>query len=166
GLVLTLEQFGWLQIYDLEKGLWSEQNLTRLTVPAFIVSLNLLAIQIRYARSEAGGYISEEFVKVARAKGASHIRVAKHVLVNSWAPLFSVFLAEFLGTVFLSVIIVEYAFSIPGIGEVILQGFNDRDPGIVLGASYMAVIIGVAGRLLRDVASAVYDPRVWQGGEE
>jgi peptide/nickel transport system permease protein len=59
-----------------------------------------------------------------------------------------------------NVFVIEYVFSIPGIGGLSLVAFQQQDLPVVLGATMVIVFVGIGGNFLQDVAYLVLDPRV------
>ena len=145
---------GWL-------GLRSESDLLRTTLlPAAVLTTTLLAGQIRYTRAQSLEYVDREFVKLVRAKGAGPKRIARHLLRNAAIPLLSLFFADMLGILVVNVFVIEYVFSIPGIGSLGLVAIRGRDLPVILATTMVIVLFGVAGNLLQDVAYRVFDPRI------
>lgn len=158
-LVIGLEQFGIIRVYNTDYGVLHPQNLTRLMVPAALLALSLLGVVSRYARNESLGYLGEEFVKVARAKGAGRLRLAQHVFRNAWLALMTLLFTEFIGLIFLGTIVLEVALQIPGIAAAVFTAFQGPDPALVLSAALVAVVVGVLGTLFQDFARLWIDPR-------
>lgn len=158
-LVIGLEQFGIIRVYNTDYGVFHQANLTRLMVPAGLLALSLLGVVSRYARNESLGYLGEEFVKVARAKGAGRLRLAAHVFRNAWLALMTLLFTEFIGLIFLGTIVLEVALQIPGIAAAVFEAFQAPDPMLVLSAALVAVVTGVLGTLFQDFARLWVDPR-------
>lgn len=163
-LFLVLSDPSILQLYVEDLGLFHPRNLVALLVPCGLLALNLVPIQLRYARTEAGNYRNEEFVKTARAKGASRLRIAVHVFRNAWLPMYSLFFTELLGTLFLGAVVVEAVLDLPGVASAMYNGFLDRDPGLTMVALFVAVLVGVVGRILQDLVAHAYNPQISDAG--
>jgi len=158
--LLLPNHIGWIQVYDRTLGLWHPQNVARLSLPAGIVALNFLAVQVRYTRGETREYLDASFVRTARSKGAGRFRLAVHVFRNAWPSLASLVVGEALGVLLLSTIVVETILEIPGIAVVVYRGFAGGDPMVTFTAVFLVVLLGVLGTLARDVARLLFDPRV------
>ncbi len=159
--LLALERLGWLQaIWDPRYGLWTPQNLPFMAFPMIVVMTNLLTVQIRYTRSISLEYVPAEFVKTLRANGAGARDVARHVLRNAALPLVSLFFAETLTILFITILVVEMVFGLPGFGSLAFQAIKARDPGLILATTMIPIFIGLAGNLIQDIAYAIIDPRV------
>jgi peptide/nickel transport system permease protein len=135
----------------------------KLAVAGVAVATLLLATQLRYTRSESLEQFGTPYVKTARAKGAGRWRVARHAVRNAALTLVSLLFTELLGVLVVTVVIVEAVLGIPGLGAVLYGAADGRDLPLLLGASLVPVVFGVAANLLQDVAYQVLDPRV---GEE
>lgn len=146
--------------YDLGRGTWSVYNLRRLLLPGVLVATGLIAAQARYVRTEVVETKRERFVQLTRAKGAGRLRVARHVLRVALVPLFSLFLAEFLGVLLVTVVVVESVFGIPGFGALTLLAVQERDLPVIIGTTLVVASVGIVGNFLQDVAASVFDPRV------
>ncbi|MEF8800493.1 MAG: ABC transporter permease [Halolamina sp.] len=146
---------------DSRYGLWTLENITGLLLPIPVVTLNLLAVQIRYVRSEALGTLSEDFVKMLRSTGAGPRQVGRAVLRNIAVPLLSVFFTEVLTVLFVTVYIVEVVFNVPGLGLTAYQAIADRDIGLILATTFIPVLVGLFGNLFQDIAFTIIDPRIY-----
>lgn len=140
--------------------LYRTRAMLEVVLPATVLGLGLLAGQFRYARAESQEYVNTEFVKLIRAKGASASRVARHVVRNAALPLFSLFFADLMGVLVVSVFVLEQVFAIQGIGYVGLLAIQDRDVPLVLGVAMVFAFAGIVGNLLQDLAYLALDPRV------
>lgn len=134
--------------------------LIQIFLAAAILSTSLFAGQLRYARAQSLEYIDAEFIKLVRAKGASNGQIARHLLRNAAVPLLSLFFADMLGIVVLNIFVIEYVFSIPGLGGLSLAAIQSRDLPVILGASMVIILFGVVGNFLQDIAHLMLDPRV------
>lgn len=150
GLFILAKGLGW---YDVEVD-------TPLVLPALVLTVNLLAVQLRYARSESVEILQEDFVRTLRATGAGTTAFAKHVLKNGASSLLSLFFSELVGVMFVVVVVVEAVFGIPGFGSLLFNGIQNRDAGIILSTTIFPILLVMFGNLLQDVAYAVIDPRV------
>lgn len=149
---------GWTPRYDPEKRLFSQYNMLRLVIPAASVIVTTTAIQLRHARSEVLAQLREEYVKLARSQGAGNRRLGRYALRNAAATVLSLFVAELLGLILLSVIALESVLQIPGFGELLVAAARDRNPPLVLGATFVTLVVGVSAGLLRDGAVALLTP--------
>ncbi|MGC8624140.1 MAG: ABC transporter permease [Phycisphaerae bacterium] len=142
----------------LPSGGWG--TLQQLILPAFTLAVPFLAYISRLSRASILDVISANFVRTARAKGLSPMKViAGHVLPNA-----SITVLAFLGPATASVLtgsfIVEKIFAIPGLGEVFVNACLDKDIPLILGIVLVYTVLLVLMNLLVDIACAMADPRI------
>lgn len=157
-----LYEFGavWLIDYDLERAALSPHNRKRLLLPAVVLGSGLVAGQARYVRTAVLDRASETYVRALRARGATELDVARHVLKNAFAPLLSRFVSTLLGVLVINVIVVEYVFSIPGFGAITYGAIMDRDLPLIVGVTLVVAAVGIGGAFLKDLVELHVDPRV------
>jgi peptide/nickel transport system permease protein len=135
-------------------------NLRSLIMPAISLALPFAAIMMRNTRSAVLEVISQDYVRVARAKGLSNTRVLlRHVLPNSALPVLTIGgiqLAGFLG----GTVIIEEIFGLPGLGRYIYQAIQNRDYPVVQGVTLVLATMFVLVTMVVDVLYAVVDPRL------
>lgn len=136
------------------------QNLLTMGLPTLILTLNLLAVQVRYARSESAEYVTADFVEIVRAKGGTLRDVARHVVRNVSIPLASLLFTRTLTVLFVSIYVVEFVFRIPGLGSLTLTGIKESDIGVILATLLVPVSVAIVGGFLQDLAYVALDPRV------
>jgi peptide/nickel transport system permease protein len=127
-----------------------------------IVTLALLSIAgfSRYMRSSVLDNISQDYVRTARAKGASPTRVLwRHVLRNALIPIITL-LGLSLPALFAGALITESIFNFPGMGLLFWQAAQQSDYPVELGVVIVTAFATVIGNLLADVGLAAIDPRV------
>ncbi|MFP8956700.1 ABC transporter permease [Natrialbaceae archaeon A-CW3] len=146
-------------VYDTAASPLAPTNLKAYVVPAVVLSLTLFGVQSRYVRSQTAEYADQDFVKLARSKGLRESSVSRHILANAKYPLLSLSFAEVLSIFVLTIYVLEYIFTINGIGYVGYTAIDTRDGQLILGAMLVPVGIGLLGNLLIDLASELYDPR-------
>jgi peptide/nickel transport system permease protein len=146
--------------YDPSRELFAGQNLTALAHPAFVLGMNLFAVQSWAVRAEAIEIVPAEFVKTLRANGAGRGRIARHVARNAAAPVFALVVSEVFVLLIVSTYVVELVFQLPGFAAASFAGFYDRDYGLILAAVVLPTLFALLVNLLKDVVTAYVDPRV------
>ena len=116
-----------------------------------------------FARLTRGGMLevlSQDFIRTARAKGASEMRVVlRHALRGGVLPVVS-FLGPALAGIVTGSFTIETIFHIPGLGRYFIQAALNRDYTLVMGTVILfAALIGLLN-LLADVLLAWLNPRV------
>lgn len=149
-----------VRIYDPLLGPLSLRNLQATVWPASVMGLYLFAVQLRYSGEELREYLSAEFVKTARAKGAGVWRVGRHIFRNAAIPLLTLFFTDMLGMMTVGVFVVEFVTHVPGVGELAMNAVLDQNLALVFSLALLSVLAGVFINFLQDVAYALFDPRV------
>jgi peptide/nickel transport system permease protein len=140
-------------------------NFTALILPIATLALITIALFSRYMRSSVLDNLTEDYVRTARAKGASERRVlVRHVLRNSLIPI-ATLLGLSLPGILAGALITEAVFNYPGMGYLFYQSANNQDYPVLLGFTVVVAVATVVGSLLADVAYAVLDPRVRYVGQ-
>ena len=129
-------------------------------LPALSLSLPLAAVLMRNTRSAVLEVLSQEHVRVARAKGLTERRVlGRHVILNASLPILTVVgiqVASLLG----GTVIIETIFALPGIGRYIYEAIANRDYPVVQGVTLVIATIFVVVSMTVDILYAVLDPRL------
>jgi peptide/nickel transport system permease protein len=133
------------------------QGLKELLLPAISLAVVQAAILARITRSAVLEVLREDFVRTARAKGASQRRTLwGHVLRNALIPVITVMGLQF-AELLAGTIVVENVFYLPGLGRLIFQSISNRDLIVVRNCvMLLAAMVVVAV----DVLYSVIDPRV------
>ena len=135
-------------------------DFSALILPIVTLALVTVALFSRYMRSSVLDNLTEDYVRTARAKGASERRVLmKHVLRNSLIPI-ATLLGLSLPGILAGALITESVFNYPGMGYLFYQSALKQDYPTLLGFTVVVALATVVGSLLADVAYAVLDPRV------
>jgi len=140
--------------------IWSFDNPVRYAWPALVLSLGLAAGLLQHARAESLEYERAAFVKLVRAKGASRLRVARHVVRNAAIPILTLSFVEVLGVLMLNIYIIEGVFNIPGLGTISLFAIENQDLPLIIGSTLVLVFIGIGGNLVQDVLYGYLDPTI------
>jgi peptide/nickel transport system permease protein len=131
-----------------------------LVLPVAVITLVSVAFFSRYMRSSALENLTQDYVRTARAKGASTARVAfRHVLRNALVPVVTL-VGLSLPFIFAGTLISEEIFNYPGTGLLFFNAAVGRDYPVLLGVILVVATATVAGSLLADICYAVLDPRI------
>ena len=131
-----------------------------LVLPVAAYAFVLYALWSRYMRSSVMDNLVQDYVRTARAKGASERRVLwGHVFRNSLLSI-TTLLGLSLPTLVAGAIFVEVVFNYPGMGLAFYQAALNVDYQVLLGFTLLATLATILGNLLADVGYAVLDPRV------
>jgi peptide/nickel transport system permease protein len=164
GMVLFLvvgPAFGWDSTgFELGGGLLTIQNLKRYALPTMVLTTTLTAGQLQYTRSQSVVQLNATFVRLLRAMGVGPRRMVKHILRNAAVPLLTLFFSDLLGIVVVTVYAIEYVFGIPGLGTLSYNAIFQRDLPLLLGTTFVVVLVGVVSNLVQDLVYPLVDPRV------
>jgi peptide/nickel transport system permease protein len=157
GLLLILlfsVKLGWLPSSGLDNGFRS------LVLPAITLGFNYMANIMRTTRSSMLEAIRQDFIRTARAKGASERAVIyDHALGNALMPTITIIGMD-VGTLLGGVVLTETVFSIPGMGRLLVEAINQRDTPCVLGTLVVMAITVAVSNLIVDLIYAYIDPRI------
>jgi peptide/nickel transport system permease protein len=132
-------------------------------LPVVTLTATTVASFSRYMRSSMMDALAEDFIRTARAKGASNRRVLYgHALRNALIPLITL-LGLSLPAIVSGALIVENVFNYPGMGLLTVQSAYNDDIPTVLGTTLVITVATVIGSLLADILYAVADPRIRLG---
>lgn len=136
------------------------QFLRHLTLPAFVMGIDVAAGLLRYLRADLLEQLRQDYVRAARAKGLpERIVLVKHALRNSLVATVTVLGLDVSGLLGGSTII-ETMFAYPGISYLLLQSIYARDFPVVQGVVLMMALMVVVVNYLTDVVYAFLNPRI------
>ena len=131
-----------------------------LLLPALNLALFKISLVMRLTRAGVREVLPQDFVKFARAKGLSPLRVTlMHVLRNTLVPLVTVLGLE-LGSTIAYAVVTETIFAWPGAGKLILDSINTLDRPVVVAYLMVVVLLFVSINLCVDLLYRLLDPRV------
>jgi len=133
---------------------------SHLLLPAMTLTLILLAHVVRQTRSGMISVLKSDYVRTARLKGASEMRViVKHALKNGLLPTITV-LAMDLGYLMGSIVIVEEVFAYPGMGRLIIYSVQNRDIPVLQMTVLTVGLVYTVSNFIADLLYAYLDPRI------
>jgi peptide/nickel transport system permease protein len=158
-LMASVAWFGAIPIYtDPPKGFWNA--LALYSVPAAAVGFRSSALVMRLTRSSMLEVLRQDYIRTARAKGASEQNVNyHHALRNALLPVVTVIGIE---AAFLmgGLIVTETVFNIPGVARFLVEAIRWRDYPIVQNLVMFIAVVAVSINFLIDLLYAVLDPRI------
>lgn len=138
----------------------SPEGLKHLMLPALNLALFNISLIIRLTKAGTQEAMLTDYVKFARAKGLSDVRiVGVHVLKNILIPIITVVALQF-GSVIAFAIVTETIFSWPGMGKLIIDSINTLDRPVVVAYLLIIVAMFVVINLVVDLLYSALDPRV------
>ena len=172
-LLIFAVKTGWFPVGGLTSWNFSEMSscekfidITKhLILPVIVLfTISLSGIQ-RQMRANMLEVLDSDYVKFARAKGLSEIKVLyKHALRNAINPMITLLGFEF-ASLLSGAALTEYVFQYPGLGRLILEAVMKSDINLVMASLMMGTIMLVLGNLLADILLMFTDPRVRGGAD-
>jgi peptide/nickel transport system permease protein len=129
-------------------------------VPALAVGFRSAALVMRITRSSMLEILRQDYIRTARAKGASESAVNyHHALKNAILPVITVIGIE---AAFLvgGLIVTETVFNIPGVARFLVEAIRWRDYPIVQNLVMLIAVVVVVANFTVDMLYAVVDPRI------
>jgi peptide/nickel transport system permease protein len=131
-----------------------------LVLPVATLTIGTVAGWARYMRTSMTDTLVQDYIRTARAKGLSEMRVLfKHAWRNSVLPLITL-LGFFFPTIFGGALVIEEIFNIPGMGLLTYNAAIKRDYPIVMAAVVIGGLLVVIGNLVADLLYGLVDPRI------
>jgi peptide/nickel transport system permease protein len=134
--------------------------LHRIALPVLVLSVTQVATMARITRTAVLEVLSEDYIRTARSMGWSELRVLfRHALKNAALPIVTVVGLSF-GSLLNGTIIVEFIFTIPGLGSLLVNGINSRDYQLVQTLIVFYALFFVSVNFMTDLVYKKLDPRV------
>lgn len=161
-LIVVATQFiGWFPSFGyvpMSDGLY--EWFRHIALPSFALGFALLGLLMRLTRAAVIETLTADHVRTARGKGLGWATVMRrHVLRPSLIPVVTTAGLQFVAAIG-GVVVIEFVFSIPGMGRLILDGIRFRDYALIQGATLFIGIIAIVVSLLVDLSYRLLDPRV------
>jgi peptide/nickel transport system permease protein len=130
-----------------------------LWLPWLTFALMFAAIYMRMVRASVLEALGEDYVRTARAKGASEARIMRHhVLRNALLPVVTM-LGMDIGLALGGAVFVERVFGLPGLGGIALQSLARRDLPVIMGVVLFGTFCVIVLNLIVDLLYTAIDPR-------
>ena len=145
-------------VFDALNGAWDHFN--HLLLPMLVLAITFVAGWSRYMRSSMIEVRKQDYIRTARAKGASIPSVLfRHALRNALIPLITVVAIDF-GAIAGGAAVTESVFAWPGMGQLFFSSLDDRDYPVILAMLILSAVFVIVANLLADILYAVIDPRI------
>lgn len=139
-------------------GFWD--TLKFMVLPVATLTVASIGGHARYMRASMIETLRQDFIRTARAKGASESRVVLgHALRNALIPVVTIVALEF-GSLFSGALITETIFAYPGMGKLIFDSIMSNDFNLALVTLLFATLLTLVGNFAADVAYVALDPRI------
>ncbi len=158
-LMASVSLFGNIPIFNPDPKTFGEL-FTTYCLPAMAVAFRSSALTMRITRSSMLEILRQDYIRTARAKGASEASVNfHHALKNAILPVITVIGIE---AAFLigGLIVTETVFNIPGVARFLVEAIRWRDYPIVQNLVMLIAVVVVFANFTVDMLYAVFDPRI------
>ena len=157
GQVVFSKLWHWVPISGFETG-WG--GIKFIILPVLLGVFAGLGAGVRWYRSIFLEQINQDYVRTARAKGLSELKVLfGHVLRNGMLPILTGVVVV-IPTLFMGSLIMESFFGIPGLGSYTIDAINSQDFAIVKAMVFLGAVLYIIGLILTDISYTLFDPRV------
>ena len=157
GQILLSKMWHWVPISGYSSG-W--EGIKFIILPVLIGVFSGIGSGVRWYRSIFLEQINQDYVRTARAKGLSELRVLfGHVLKNGMLPILTGIVVV-IPSLFMGSLIMESFFGIPGLGSYTIDAINSQDFAIVKAMVFLGSVLYIVGLILTDISYVLFDPRV------
>ena len=153
---------GFRGVDPLEVSSWTyfKDVVWHLVLPVTCLTYGALAVLSRYARTGLLDVIRSDYIRTARAKGLSEfVVIVKHAVRNGMIPILTL-LGTTLPVLIGGSIIIEFIFTIDGMGKLMITAITLRDYNVIMGVLLISSVLTLFGILLSDISYALVDPRI------
>ncbi|MEE8400443.1 MAG: ABC transporter permease [Desulfobacterales bacterium] len=143
---------------------WGTDAIKFLLLPIIVGVVGGIGSGSRWYRTIFLEEINSDYVRTARAKGLSELKVLfKHVLKNAMVPILTG-VVVLIPLLFMGSLITEAFFGIPGLGSFTIDAINHQDFAIVRAMVFLGSVLYIIGLILTDISYTLVDPRIRMEG--
>lgn len=160
-LIVVFAQSGLFpSMSDVQPGLGFGEKLYRAFLPALTLTLVVTAHMMRMTRAAIINLMASPYIEMARLKGISPRRIiTHHALPNALAPIINV-VALNMAYLITGVVVVEFVFVYPGLGQLLVDSVSKRDVTVVQASSLIFASVYILLNLAADVLATLSNPRL------
>jgi len=131
-----------------------------LVLPIVVGVIGGIGSSTRWYRTIFLEEINRDYVRTARSKGVSEMRVLfRHVLQNAMIPVLTGVVVV-IPLLFMGSLITEAFFAIPGLGSYTIDAINSQDFAVLRSMVFLGSVLYIVGLILTDISYTLVDPRV------
>lgn len=131
-----------------------------LILPAIVLGIRPLGVVIQLMRNSLLEVMGQDYIRTARAKGLSEIRIIKkHALKNALNPVVTA-ISGWFASMLAGAVFVEYIFGWNGLGKEVVEALNTLDLPVIMGAVLVIATTFVIINILVDIIYAWLDPKI------
>ncbi|KAB0265733.1 ABC transporter permease [Microvirga brassicacearum] len=154
-------KMGWFPVQGykpLSDGFWPFAQ--RLVLPVLALSGVYVALIARITRSSIIEVMGEDFIRTARAKGATErVVLMRHALRNAAVPILTI-IGIGIASLISGVVVTESVFNLPGLGRLVVEAVLARDYPVIQGLILLFSFFYIFINLVVDVLYPIFDPRI------
>lgn len=153
---------GWLPAGGFPQDGWSQpaEAIRSLALPVITIALVMSASLIRYVRSATLDVLDSDYLRTARALGASFGQAMwRHGLRNASVPVISILGIELASTL-LGAVVVESVYALPGLGSLLATGIAQHDYPVIQGVLFVSTLAVLIIGFAADFVQRIIDPRL------
>ncbi|MFU0789367.1 MAG: Dipeptide transport system permease protein DppB [Virgibacillus proomii] len=129
-------------------------------LPITALATGPMAIIARLTRSTMLEVLTQDYIKMARAKGLSPWKIViKHALKNALMPVITI-MGTLLAGILTGTFVIEKIFAVPGMGKYFVESINQRDYPVIMGTTVFYSAFLIIMLFLVDVVYGLLDPRI------
>jgi peptide/nickel transport system permease protein len=157
GQFMVSKLWHWVPISGYAGGI---DSLRFIILPVLIGIVAGIGSSSRWYRTIFLEEVGRDYVRTARAKGLSELRVLfRHVLKNAMIPILTGVVAV-IPLLFMGSLLTESFFGIPGLGSYTIDAIQAQDFGVVRAMVFLGSALYIVGLILTDISYTMVDPRV------
>ncbi|MBK3496978.1 ABC transporter permease [Viridibacillus sp. YIM B01967] len=146
-------QLGWLPAAT-----W--QSPLHMILPTLALATGPMAIIARLTRSSMLEVMTQDYIKMARAKGLKPSRIIiRHALRNAMMPIVTI-MGTMLAGILTGTFVIERIFAIPGMGKYFVESISNRDYPVIMGSTVFYSTFLIFMLFLVDIVYGILDPRI------
>lgn len=156
-------KLGWFPasgMYNAALGRTLPDLLYHLILPVFIMTLQSIGSYIKQTRSSMLEVLNQDYIKTARAKGISELRVTvAHGLRNALMPIVTQ-MSLSVPWVIGGAVVTEQIFGWPGLGSLMVTAVSSRDYNVIMGITVLIAVVVLCANIVLDIVYTYLDPRI------
>ncbi len=136
------------------------KGITYTFLPMIALGFSTLAMISRVMRSSMLEVVSQDYIKTAKAKGLSRLRIVyKHQIRNAIMPVITV-MGPVVASILTGTFVIESIFAIPGMGRYYVESISGLDYTMVLGMTVFYGVFLIISNMVVDILYGFVDPRI------
>ena len=135
-------------------------RLQFLVLPSISLGFTYIATLMRFTRGSMLDVLSKDYIRTARSKGLSEVKVnVKHGFRNALIPVMVVLIFR-IPMLVGGTVVIENAFNYPGMGSMLVNAVNGSDMPLIMMTTLIIAFVILLSSFLLDVITALLDPRI------